>query len=113
MNKINLCLQGKLKHAKVAAIKVLSSESQQGVREFLTEIKVISEVQHENLVKLYGCCVEGNHRILVYNYLENNSLAQTLLGNYVFVHLTTFILTYARILMGEGAWPAMHTFRIP
>ncbi|XP_057515310.1 cold-responsive protein kinase 1 [Amaranthus tricolor] len=73
--------KGKLKHGKVAAIKVLSSESQQGVREFLTEIKVISEVQHENLVKLYGCCVEGGRRILVYNYLENNSLAQTLLGS--------------------------------
>lgn len=64
----------------MAAIKELSTESRQGVREFLTEIQVISEVEHENLVKLYGCCVEGNHRILVYNYLENNSLAQTLLG---------------------------------
>lgn len=51
------------------------------MREFLTEIKVITEVEHDNLVKLYGCCVEGNHRILVYGYLENNSLAQTLLGN--------------------------------
>ncbi|KAH0866114.1 hypothetical protein HID58_083325, partial [Brassica napus] len=64
---------------KVAAIKVLSAESRQGVREFLTEINVISEIQHGNLVKLYGCCVEGNHRILVYNYLENNSLDKTLL----------------------------------
>ena len=51
------------------------------MREFLTEIEVITEVEHDNLVKLYGCCVEGNHRILVYGYLENNSLAQTLLGN--------------------------------
>lgn len=65
----------------MAALKVLSSDSRQGAREFLTEIKVISEVEHDNLVKLYGCCVEGNHRILVYGYLENNSLAQTLLGN--------------------------------
>ena len=65
----------------MAAIKVLSAESRQGVREFLTEINVISEIQHENLVKLYGCCVEGNHRILVYNYLENNSLVKTLLGD--------------------------------
>ncbi|PSR85452.1 LRR receptor-like serine/threonine-protein kinase [Actinidia chinensis var. chinensis] len=72
--------KGKLKNGKIAAIKVLSAESKQGVREFLTEIKVISDVHHENLVKLYGCCVEGDHRILVYNYLENNSLAQTLLG---------------------------------
>ncbi|KAK4420663.1 Cold-responsive protein kinase [Sesamum alatum] len=72
--------KGKLRNGQMAAIKVLSSESRQGVREFLTEIQVISDVEHENLVKLYGCCVEGNHRILVYNYLENNSLAQTLLG---------------------------------
>ncbi|KAF5730799.1 LRR receptor-like serine/threonine-protein kinase [Tripterygium wilfordii] len=72
--------KGRLKNGKIAAIKVLSAESRQGVGEFLTEINVISEIEHENLVKLYGCCVEGNHRILVYNYLENNSLAQTLLG---------------------------------
>ncbi|TKY49337.1 LRR receptor serine/threonine-protein kinase [Spatholobus suberectus] len=72
--------KGRLKDGKVAAIKVLSAESRQGVKEFLTEINVISEIEHENLVKLYGCCVEKNNRILVYNYLENNSLSQTLLG---------------------------------
>ncbi|KAE8712981.1 putative LRR receptor-like serine/threonine-protein kinase [Hibiscus syriacus] len=72
---------GRLKNGKIAAIKVLSAESRQGAKEFVTEIKVISEIQHENLVKLYGCCVEDNHRILVYNYLENNSLCQTLLGS--------------------------------
>ncbi|GLU17674.1 hypothetical protein SLE2022_340310 [Rubroshorea leprosula] len=72
--------KGRLRDGKVVAIKVLSAESRQGVREFLTEIKVISQIEHENLVKLYGCCVEENQRILVYNYLENNSLAQTLLG---------------------------------
>uniref|UniRef100_A0A7C9EMS4 Protein kinase domain-containing protein n=1 Tax=Opuntia streptacantha TaxID=393608 RepID=A0A7C9EMS4_OPUST len=71
--------KGKLKNGKLAAIKVLSTESQQGTNEFLAEIKAISEIQHENLVKLYGCCVEGLHRILVYNYMENNSLAETLL----------------------------------
>ncbi|KAK4594503.1 hypothetical protein RGQ29_018260 [Quercus rubra] len=72
--------KGRLKDGKIAAIKVLSVESKQGVKEFLTWIKVISEIEHENLVELYGCCVEGYHRILVYNYLENNSLAQTLFG---------------------------------
>lgn len=72
--------KGKLKDGKLAAIKVLSAESQQGINEFLAEIKAISEIQHENLVKLYGCCVEGRHRVLVYNYMENNSLAETLLG---------------------------------
>ncbi|KAG8657808.1 cold-responsive protein kinase 1 isoform X2 [Manihot esculenta] len=72
--------KGKLKDGRIAAIKVLSAESRQGVKEFLTEINVISDIEHENLVKLYGCCVEENHRILVYNYLEKNSLARTLLG---------------------------------
>ncbi|XP_075488460.1 cold-responsive protein kinase 1-like isoform X2 [Primulina tabacum] len=72
--------KGKLRNGRMAAIKVLSSGSRQGVSEFLTEIKVISDIEHENVVKLYGCCVDGNERILVYNYLENNSLAQTLLG---------------------------------
>ncbi|GAA0152952.1 transmembrane signal receptor [Lithospermum erythrorhizon] len=72
--------KGKLRNGTVVAIKVLSAGSSQGVREFLTEITVISGVQHENLVKLYGCCAEGDHRILVYGYLQNLSLAQTLLG---------------------------------
>lgn len=72
--------RGRLKHGKDAAIKVLSAESRQGAREFLTEIKVIYDIEHENLAKLCGCCVEGSHRILVYDYIENNSLAQTLLG---------------------------------
>ncbi|KAD3067174.1 hypothetical protein R6Q59_018732 [Mikania micrantha] len=70
---------GRLKHGKYAAIKVLSAESKQGAREFLTEIKVIYDIEHENLAKICGCCVEGNHRILVYDYIQNNSLARTLL----------------------------------
>ncbi|CAL5425760.1 unnamed protein product [Camellia sinensis] len=71
--------KGRLKNGNIAAIKVLSLESSQGVKEFLTEIRVISDIEHQNLVKLYGCCVDEDHRILVYNYLENNSLAQTLI----------------------------------
>lgn len=72
--------KGRLKDGTVVAIKVLSATSRQGVREFLTELNVIADIEHENLVKLYGCCVEGNNRILVYGYLEHNSLAQTLLA---------------------------------
>ncbi|KAJ4754828.1 Leucine-rich repeat transmembrane protein kinase [Rhynchospora pubera] len=72
--------KGKLKDGTIVAVKVLSSESRQGVREFLTELTVISDIEHENLVRLHGCCVEGINRILVYPYMENNSLAQTLLG---------------------------------
>lgn len=77
--------QGVLKDGRLAAIKVLSLEFRLQAAEFLAEISVISEIQHENLVELYGCCVEGNHRILVYSYLENSSLAQTLLGKCIII----------------------------
>ncbi|XP_062178396.1 cold-responsive protein kinase 1-like [Phragmites australis] len=73
--------KGTLKDGTAIAVKVLSLHSGQGAKEFLNELLAISDVVHENLVKLYGCCVEGSHRILVYNYLENNSLAHTLLGS--------------------------------
>ncbi|XP_073005216.1 cold-responsive protein kinase 1-like [Typha latifolia] len=73
--------KGKLKDGSVVAVKVLSSDSRQGAPEFLNELNVISNILHENLVRLHGCCVEGDHRILVYEYLENNSLALTLLGD--------------------------------
>ncbi|KAL5214836.1 hypothetical protein ABZP36_003988 [Zizania latifolia] len=72
--------RGILRDGTPIAVKVLSATSRQGVREFLTELTAISDIKHENLVTLVGCCAEGSHRILVYNYLENNSLAQTLLG---------------------------------
>lgn len=64
------------------AIKALSAESKQGTSEFLTEINVISNIRHPNLVQLIGCCVESSNRILVYEYMENNSLASALLGNH-------------------------------
>lgn len=49
----------------------------------MTEIATISAVQHRNLVKLYGCCIEGDNRMLVYEYLENKSLDQALFGKYL------------------------------
>lgn len=67
----------------VIAVKQLSSKSKQGNREFVTEIGMISALQHPNLVKLYGCCIEGKELLLVYEYLENNSLARALFGNWI------------------------------
>ena len=61
-------------------MKQLSSKSHQGNREFVNEIGMISGLNHPNLVKLYGCCVEKNQLMLVYEYMENNSLAHMLHG---------------------------------
>ncbi|MQM02990.1 hypothetical protein Taro_035765 [Colocasia esculenta] len=72
--------KGILRDGTPVAIKSLSAESKQGISEFLTEIDMVSSVRHPNLVKLIGCCIEGNNRMLVYEYLENNSLANALLG---------------------------------
>ncbi|KAF8762295.1 hypothetical protein HU200_009624 [Digitaria exilis] len=57
--------KGTIRNGREVAVKVLSAESRQGIREFLTEIDVISNVKHPNLVELVGCCVEANNRILV------------------------------------------------
>jgi len=62
--------------------KQLSSKSSQGNREFINELGMISALQHPCLVKLYGCCVEGDQLLLVYEYMENNSLARALFGNF-------------------------------
>ncbi|CAO2044255.1 unnamed protein product [Urochloa humidicola] len=72
--------KGTIRNGREVAVKVLSAESRQGIREFLTEIDVISNVKHPNLVELIGCCVEGSNRILVYEYLKNSSLDRALLG---------------------------------
>ncbi|KAJ3693544.1 hypothetical protein LUZ60_009024 [Juncus effusus] len=72
--------KGKLSDGSVVAVKQLAVTSNQGKRQFVTEIATISAVQHRNLVKLLGCCIEVNTPLLVYEYLENGSLDQALFG---------------------------------
>ncbi|WZZ59314.1 hypothetical protein YC2023_059421 [Brassica napus] len=72
--------KGELSDGTIIAVKQLSSKSHQGNREFVNEIGMISGLNHPNLVKLYGCCVEKNQLMLVYEYMENNSLAHMLHG---------------------------------
>ncbi|XP_059072381.1 probable LRR receptor-like serine/threonine-protein kinase At1g07650 isoform X2 [Cryptomeria japonica] len=69
-----------LPDGKMVAVKQMFSKSTQGNREFLNEVAMISAVQHPNLVKLYGCCIEGKQLLLVYEYVVNNSLARVLFG---------------------------------
>ncbi|WVZ87141.1 LOW QUALITY PROTEIN: hypothetical protein U9M48_033828 [Paspalum notatum var. saurae] len=73
--------KGKLSDGSMVAVKLLSETSHQGKKQFIAEIETISQVQHRNLVKLYGCCLEGNRPLLVYEYMENGSLDKALCGS--------------------------------
>ncbi|KAK4285842.1 hypothetical protein QN277_002482 [Acacia crassicarpa] len=79
--------KGFLSDGTIIAVKQLSSKSKQGNQEFINEVGTISAMQHPCLVKLYGCCVERDQLLLVYEYMENNSLARALFGKEGQIHL--------------------------
>ncbi|XP_024157385.1 G-type lectin S-receptor-like serine/threonine-protein kinase CES101 isoform X1 [Rosa chinensis] len=83
--------QGKLVTGQEIAVKKLSKNSEQGALEFKNELILVYELQHTNLVRLFGFCIRGEERMLIYEYMPNKSL-----DNFLFDSTRGVLLNWKR-----------------
>ena len=85
--------RGTLPTGQMVAIKRAKQGSMQGGLEFKTEIELLSRVHHKNVVSLVGFCFERGEQMLVYEFVPNGSLKESLSGTFkIFLHFAYPIL---------------------
>ncbi|KAH0727748.1 hypothetical protein KY285_003476 [Solanum tuberosum] len=72
--------KGVLENGVEIAVKKQDVTSRQGFTEFENEFKLIAKLQHRNLTKLLGYCINGAEKFLVYEFMANNSLDKVIFG---------------------------------
>lgn len=71
-----------LEDGQEIAVKCLAKNSSQGVDQLKNELKLIARLQHRNLVRLFGGCIEREENMLIYEYMPNSSLDAIIFGNH-------------------------------
>lgn len=87
---------GLLQDGTEVAVKLLTRDNQNGDREFIAEIEMLSRLHHRNLVKLIGICIEQRTRCLVYELIPNGSVESHLHGNFRFLYSFLILVTYRK-----------------